>query len=69
LIEDTLSNLLVVVELVLAALCKYWLYYVEVNMNKKAMNDSQVGHRNGIDDINIVYNPAQSGGIGAICIP
>ncbi|XP_015165388.1 uncharacterized protein [Solanum tuberosum] len=38
------------------------------DMSDEEMNDSQAGHRDGIDDINSVYNPDQSGGRGAICI-
>uniref|UniRef100_M1DXZ0 Uncharacterized protein n=1 Tax=Solanum tuberosum TaxID=4113 RepID=M1DXZ0_SOLTU len=56
-------------ERVLAALCTYWLNYLEVNMSDEEMNDSQAGHRDDIDDINSVNNPDQSGVRGAICIP
>uniref|UniRef100_M1DHN2 Uncharacterized protein n=1 Tax=Solanum tuberosum TaxID=4113 RepID=M1DHN2_SOLTU len=38
-------------------------------MSEEEGNGSQVGHRDGIDDINIVYNPSHAGEIGAICIP
>uniref|UniRef100_M1DYS8 Uncharacterized protein n=1 Tax=Solanum tuberosum TaxID=4113 RepID=M1DYS8_SOLTU len=57
------------VELALATLRKSLLDYVEVNMSEEEMKTSEAGHRDGIDDINSIYNPAQSGGMGAICIP
>uniref|UniRef100_M1BA46 Uncharacterized protein n=1 Tax=Solanum tuberosum TaxID=4113 RepID=M1BA46_SOLTU len=38
-------------------------------MSEEEVNGSQAGHRDGIDDINSVYNPSHSGEIGAICIP
>jgi len=33
------------------------------------VNGSQVGHPDGIDDINSVYNPSHAGEMGGICIP
>jgi len=38
-------------------------------MSDEERNNSQVGHRDDIDDINSVYNSDQSGGRGTICIP
>ncbi|WMV45970.1 hypothetical protein MTR67_039355, partial [Solanum verrucosum] len=46
-----------------------WLGYIEVKMSKEEVNGSQAGHRDGIDDINSVYNSSRVVEMGAICIP
>uniref|UniRef100_M1DG32 Uncharacterized protein n=1 Tax=Solanum tuberosum TaxID=4113 RepID=M1DG32_SOLTU len=38
-------------------------------MSEEEVNGSQVGHPDGIDDINSVYNPSHAGEMGGICIP
>uniref|UniRef100_M1DA55 Uncharacterized protein n=1 Tax=Solanum tuberosum TaxID=4113 RepID=M1DA55_SOLTU len=38
-------------------------------MSEEEVNGSMAGHQDSINDINSVFNPIQSGEMGAICLP